>query len=141
MEMITEAILFTAQAMSGLKDKSGEEAVLHPIRVGMALHAAGESDTVVAAGILHDVVEDTQVTIEAVGATFGSAVRELVAVLTHLEGEKYFDYIDAIGLDPEATRIKMKDIEDNMMNPNRIMDEYGLYKRWAKAYHRLSKLW
>ena len=52
-----------------------------------------------------------------------------------------FDYIDSVGLDPEATRIKMKDIEDNMMNKNRIMGEYGLYQRWAKAYHRLSQLW
>lgn len=56
--------------------------ILHSIRVGMILYDLGEGEEVVLAGFLHDVVEDTSISIEEVEQEFGARVAELVHVNT-----------------------------------------------------------
>ena len=57
--------------------------VTHPVEVACLLHEAGYSDEVVAAGVLHDVVEDTDASVEDIEARFGPRVAELVDAVTH----------------------------------------------------------
>jgi (p)ppGpp synthase/HD superfamily hydrolase len=57
--------------------------VTHPLEVACLLHEAGYSDEVVAAGVLHDVVEDTDASLDEVEARFGRRVAELVDAVTN----------------------------------------------------------
>lgn len=65
--------------------------------------------------LLHDTVEDSPITLEALReAGYSDEVVKAVAVLTHAEGVEYFDYIAKIKLNPLATRVKLADLRDNM---------------------------
>jgi (p)ppGpp synthase/HD superfamily hydrolase len=69
----------------------------------------------IAAAYLHDVLEDTAVTVEDLrDLGFNDLVIKTVVTLTHLEDETYFEYIDRVSKDPHATRIKLADLEDNL---------------------------
>ena len=59
--------------------------IAHPFGVAMILDRLGFSEDVVIAGLLHDVVEDTDVTVEEVGEEFGLAVAEMVAACTEVK--------------------------------------------------------
>jgi (p)ppGpp synthase/HD superfamily hydrolase len=64
------------------RDWDGAPFILHPLEVAALLSTAGWPDEVVAAGILHDIVEDTDVDVATVGERFGEPVAALVAAVT-----------------------------------------------------------
>jgi len=79
MDKIEYAIYFATKAHEGQKKKSEDVAVIiHPFSVGMILKNFGCDDDVVIAGILHDTVEDTEVTYEKIEKEFGAYVSKLV---------------------------------------------------------------
>ncbi|MBM7552023.1 HD domain-containing protein [Thalassobacillus pellis] len=85
--MLKKAKLFAEKAHEGQRRKStGEPYITHPIRVADILMEAGFSDEVVCAGYLHDVVEDTNVTLNDIQHAFGNSVANLVAA--HTEDKK-----------------------------------------------------
>ena len=77
---------------------AGETQVSHPVAVAGLLQDAGCAEEVVAAGLLHDVVEDTPFTLEEIKGRFGEPVSVLVAAMTEDEG------IEAYGLRKEEHR-------------------------------------
>ncbi len=83
MDPVNKAIRFAAQAHDGQKRKGTDIPYLtHPFAVAMLLQQEGCAEDVVIAGLLHDVVEDTPVTIEQVEAEFGSRVAAIVLQCT-----------------------------------------------------------
>ena len=84
MELILKAREFAEKAHAGVyrKGSSGELYFKHPERVAAALAAVGLPEAVVAAGYLHDVVEDTPITSAEIAAEFGVEVAALVAEVT-----------------------------------------------------------
>lgn len=85
--MLKKAKLFAEKAHDGQRRKStGEPYITHPIRVADILMKAGFRDEVVCAGYLHDVVEDTNVTLHDIQQTFGNSVANLVS--SHTEDKK-----------------------------------------------------
>lgn len=81
--LVDQAIGFAARAHDGQRRKTGNlPYIAHPMGVAMILQAMGCAETVVAAGLLHDVVEDTAVTLEEVRRRFGGEVAEIVALVT-----------------------------------------------------------
>lgn len=77
--MINEAIIFATKAHEGqFRKVSQSPFIMHPLAVGCLLADAGEGEDVVAAGILHDTVEDTEVTLDEIREAFGEDVAELV---------------------------------------------------------------
>lgn len=77
--MMNEAIIFATKAHEGqLRKVSESPFIMHPLAVGCMLSDAGEDEDVVVAGILHDTVEDTAVTLAQIRETFGHAVAQLV---------------------------------------------------------------
>jgi (p)ppGpp synthase/HD superfamily hydrolase len=75
-----DALAFAADRHAGqTRDVDGIPFVTHPVEVACLLHEAGYSDEVVAAGVLHDVVEDTNVQPEELARRFGERVADLVA--------------------------------------------------------------
>lgn len=75
-----KAKMFAIQAHKGQirKSEPDKPMVIHPIGVGQLLESFGYDDNVVAAGYLHDVVEDTKYTIEDIEKEFGSDIASLV---------------------------------------------------------------
>ncbi|MBO3464381.1 HD domain-containing protein, partial [Aetokthonos hydrillicola] len=82
--LICQAFEFAYQLHQGQYRKSGEPYICHPIAVAGLLRDLGGSAAMIAAGFLHDVVEDTEVTIEEIEQRFGVEVRRLVEGVTKL---------------------------------------------------------
>lgn len=81
--MLNKAIMFATKAHEGQVRKVDHSAfIIHPLAVGCLLADAGASEAEVVAGILHDTVEDTDVTMEDIQAAFGDEVTALVAGCT-----------------------------------------------------------
>jgi (p)ppGpp synthase/HD superfamily hydrolase len=84
-ETIQRAIDFAAKAHEGQFRKSGEPYIVHPVLVASIVSALGGDESMVISAVLHDVVEDTPVTIEEVQELFGSDVAALVDGLTKID--------------------------------------------------------
>lgn len=115
--MIKTAIDVAAQAHAGQVRRGWEDYVYHPLRVAQKCIDAGMAEDYVAAAILHDVVEDSDVSIKDL-ATFGFSYKtvEAIKLLTKLNGETSFDAMRRIiaSGNKDAMRIKLFDLEDNM---------------------------
>lgn len=79
MELVSEAIAFAVKAHDGMRRKKGNiPYILHPMEAAVIVGTMSEDQNLIAAAVLHDVVEDAGVTIEEIEAKFGKRVRELV---------------------------------------------------------------
>ena len=104
------AIKIAYKAHMDQNDRSGIPYFLHPYHV--AEQMKDEVTTIVA--LLHDVVEDTSVTLENLKRYgFSQEVLDAIEVLTHKDGVKYLDYIRAVGANPIARKVKVEDIKHN----------------------------
>jgi (p)ppGpp synthase/HD superfamily hydrolase len=89
--IVRDAYRVAAAAHEGQRRKGGDRPYIeHPLRVAGQLRAAGFDEEVIAAALLHDVVEDSDMSIDRVGKEFGERVAELVEALT--EGEAIEPY-------------------------------------------------
>ena len=80
MELVSEAIVFAAKAHDGMRRKKSEVPyLLHPMEAAVIVGTMTDDQSVIAAAILHDVVEDAGITPEEIEEVFGQRVRELVA--------------------------------------------------------------
>ncbi len=95
-EIITQAFNFANQAHRGVKRASGEPYILHPIAVGrIVCTEIGLGSTSISAALLHDVVEDTDYTVEDIGNIFGPKIAQLVGGLTKISGGIFGDKASA----------------------------------------------
>ena len=109
-DMTRLAIKIAYKAHMDQNDRSGIPYILHPIHV--AEQMKDEVTTIVA--LLHDVVEDTSVTLEDLKKYgFSQEVLEAIEVLTHKDGVKYMDYIRNLANNPVARKVKIEDIKHN----------------------------
>ena len=84
MDLICRAFRFAYELHKGQYRASGEPYIAHPIAVAGLLRDLGGSSVMIAAGFLHDVVEDTDITVEEIESRFGVEVRRLVEGVTKL---------------------------------------------------------
>ena len=79
MDKVTKAIEFAAEAHDGMERKKDKiPYILHPLEAAVIVGTMTEDKDVISAAVLHDVVEDTEITIEEIEKEFGSRVRALV---------------------------------------------------------------
>lgn len=102
------------RAHAGQLDKAGQPYLLHPVMVAAGVRGHGSTATVTA--LLHDVVEDADVTPQKIRAQFGDAVADAVALLTHEAGVPYQDYVRRVAESGNAAAIlvKLSDLTQNM---------------------------
>lgn len=92
-------------------DKSGIPYVFHPFHVAEQMD--DEPTTIVA--LLHDIVEDTDVTFEELKELgFSDEVIDALKLMTHNKDIDYYDYVEMISKNPIARKVKIKDLEHNM---------------------------
>ena len=116
---ITKAVEFAIYAHRNQLRKGGQPYIIHPLSVGFILQSAGYDEAVVVAGILHDIIEDTEHTEEDIKREFGEQVARLVmgvtldnSVLSRQERvQKYFDGVQRSGNDVKA--VCAADLLDN----------------------------
>ncbi len=95
-EIITKAFNFANQAHKGIKRRSGEPYILHPIAVAkIVCNEIGLGSTSICAALLHDVVEDTDYTVEDIENIFGPKIAQIVDGLTKIAGGIFGDHASA----------------------------------------------
>ena len=118
-DLVSEAIVFSTQAHDGMRRRKSEAPyVLHPMEVGVIVGTMTDDQEVIAAGVLHDVVEDAGISMEEIGERFGKRVMELVASETENKRED---------LPPEETwRIRKEESLEKL----RTTDDMDVLRLW-----------
>lgn len=108
---LEKAIAIALEAHAGQVDKAGQPYILHPLRCMMATQTEAQR----VAAVLHDVVEDTDWTLEALAAEgFPPKVIDTVDRLSRRQGETYDAFISRVMGSEDAVAVKIADIEDNL---------------------------
>lgn len=123
LEPLRRAYVLAESSHRGQMRKSGEPYITHPLAVTLILAELGAETTTLTASLLHDTVEDTEVTLDQVGEEFGAEVRFLVDGVTKLEKvdygaaaepETFRKMLVATGNDVRVMSIKLADRLHNM---------------------------
>ncbi len=132
---LQRALEIAILAHAGQKQKNGEPYALHPIRLALTL----ENETAQIIAVLHDVIEDTTVTLADLKAEgFAPEILEAIALLTKPDGADYQAYVGKIATNPLARAVKLADLTDNM-NIKRIAGP--LSEKDLKRLQRYHKAW
>jgi (p)ppGpp synthase/HD superfamily hydrolase len=141
MATIEKALEIAAQAHAGQKDKEGLPYILHPLRVLNGVE--GEEAQIVA--VLHDVVEDTTVTLDDLRrAGFSETVLAAVQCVTHGNDEPYAEYVVRCKANAIARQVKLADLHDNarlsrlILRPQRLQPDLARLHRYVLSYKFLT---
>lgn len=134
--LICQAFDYAYNLHQGQKRKSGEPYICHPVAVSGLLRDLGGGSAMIAAGFLHDVVEDTPVTPEEIEQCFGAEVRHLVEGVTKLskfsetfsskterQAENFRRMFLAMAQDIRVIVVKLADRLHNMRTLEHLPDE------------------
>jgi (p)ppGpp synthase/HD superfamily hydrolase len=139
MSTLKRAIEIATEAHMGQMDKAGNEYIGHPLRV-MEMGKTEEEKIV---GVLHDVVEDSGWTFDALEAEgFSKEVLDALKCVTKKsENENYDDFIERVKKNPLAVAVKINDLTDNMdirRLPYLSDKDVKRLKKYLKAYKKLT---
>lgn len=125
--MTKKALELCFEAHKEQKDKSGLPYVFHPFHLAEQMQT--EETTIVA--LLHDVVEDTDYTLDDLAQMgFSKTVMDAIALMTHADGVDYMDYVRAIRENPIAKAVKLADLRHNSdLTRMDVVDEKVLERR------------
>lgn len=117
-------------------DKTGLPYIFHPFHLAEQM----ETEETVCAALLHDVVEDTDMTLEELRKYgFGDAIIEALRLLTHDDNVPYMDYVREIKKNPIAKAVKLADLRHNSdMTRLDVIDEYALKR--AEKYRQAMEI-
>ena len=124
-----KALLYAAKAHDGQYDKSGEPYILHPISVSSLVKS--EDEKILA--LLHDIVEDTDYTLEDVKSWGFEHLTEALDCLSRREDEPYEDFIPRVLKNRLAIKVKIADMKHNLSRCDKLPpNEQGLVKKYEK---------
>mgnify|MGYP003294829401 CR=1 FL=1 len=136
--MTIKAMKLAYQAHLGQVDHNDVPYIFHPYHV--AEQMTDEISCTVA--LLHDVVEDTEVTLEDLRKEFPTDVVEAVALLTHDKTVDYFEYVKEAKKNPIARKVKMADLDHNSDESRsegaELTEDQLAY--WRKKYTRAKAI-
>lgn len=126
------ALKIAVEAHTGQVDKVGRPYILHVLRVMSKMETPEE----MMVAVLHDVVEDTDITLDNL-REFGFSGDVIMAVnaITKREGDDYGDYLASVSANAIARQVKLADLEDNMDFRRGLEPSDTLYERYQK-YHK-----
>lgn len=132
------AMKLAYKAHHGQLDYNGIPYIFHPI------HLAEQMDDEVSCcvALLHDIVEDTDVTLAELEAVFPPEVTNAVALLTHCDGVDYFDYVRAIKANPIARKVKLSDLSHNSDQSRCVGSDLTEERKaaWRVKYEKATKI-
>ncbi|NEQ51573.1 MAG: bifunctional (p)ppGpp synthetase/guanosine-3',5'-bis(diphosphate) 3'-pyrophosphohydrolase [Leptolyngbya sp. SIO3F4] len=138
-QLVCQAFEFAYQLHKGQMRASGEPYIAHPVAVANILRSLGGDSSMIAAGFLHDVVEDTDVTADEIEAHFGAEVRQMVEGVTKLskfqfnskterQAENFRRMFLAMAQDIRVIVVKLADRLHNMRTLQHLPPEKQLQK-------------
>ncbi len=111
MTQLESAIRIALDAHAGITDRSGHPYILHPLTLMLQM----ETEEQMITAVLHDVVEDSDVTLDDLArAGFSLSVLQALELLTHDKDVLYLDYVAAVAANPLARAVKLADLRHNM---------------------------
>ena len=128
---LERAIELAVRAHAGQRYPSPEQEpyILHPLRVMLAVQGVTAQMT----AVLHDVLEDTHVTVEGLrAANLPRDVIIAVQALTHRSEHSYEQYIELLAGNPIARQVKLADLADNLANNQRLTETPETAERIAR---------
>lgn len=148
MTLIEKALYFAAHSHDGQRRKGMDVPYLvHPVSVGMRLLQVGASEVMVAAGLLHDTLEDTEATYESLCAEFGTAVADIVRECSECDKMKSWEErkqhtIDKIKM--QTLAVRTVECADKLDNISSLLDEHmrlgnDVWTRFKRGYN--EQLW
>lgn len=150
--LINKAYEFAKHYHEGQVRKSGEPYIIHPLEVAYIVSTLELDDNAICAALLHDVVEDTEVTREMIVAEFGEEIANLVDGVTKLgkiahyldkeeeQVENYRKFFMAMAKDIRVLMIKLADRLHNMRTLKHLSDDrkYAIAKETMQLYAPLA---
>lgn len=138
--LLAKAIAIAAEAHENQLDKGGNAYILHPRRIMMRLRT--DDTELMTIAILHDVVEDSDWTIEDLrNQGFSERVLAALTLMTHDKDEDYVSYIKRIATNVDCIKVKKEDLRDNM-DPSRLKGlsrkDFDRMEKYQKAFKYLS---
>ena len=107
--LTNKAMKIAYEAHHRQMDYNGIPYIFHPIHLAEQM----EDELSCCAALLHDVVEDTDMTMEQLAEEFPMEVIDVLKLLTHEKDVDYFDYVRAIKKNPVAVKVKLADLDHN----------------------------
>ena len=136
MPTIEETIILASKAHAGQIDKAGKPYIFHPLRIMLKMD--GEEE--IMSALLHDVVEDTPVTLSTLKELgYSENVLQAVEILTHSPDVEYFDYVRRCRTNKLARKVKEADASDNF-DLTRILDPQEKDFARRNKYNSVLKL-
>lgn len=130
---IQRALTICKQAHANQTDKSGKPYYLHPVHVAEQMQ--DEATTI--AALLHDVVEDTSVTLQDLqNEGFAPEIIEAIGLLTHKKEVPYFTYVENLKNNPIARAVKIADLTHNSdlsRLPLKTEKDIARFEKYQKA--------
>ena len=125
---------------------TGEPYIVHPLAVAILVRSVPHTTAMLAAALLHDVVEDTPVTLHEIASRFGAETAELVDWLTDVSRpedgnratRKHLDLLHTAKASPAAKTIKLADLIDNTKSIS--AHDPGFWQRYRKEKRALLKV-
>ncbi len=137
LDKVRMAITLATKAHAGQFDKAGKPYIFHPIRVSLCM----DDDNSKIVALLHDVVEDTDVTLEQIERKFGVVISRAVDAISRRSEETYMEYLRRMRNNDLALKVKFADIRDNLLPERKYEGRND--KKYIKALvylHRFKKL-
>ena len=122
------ALQIAQKAHVGQVDKAGKDYILHPMTVASYM----DTDVEKTIAYLHDVLEDTSVTVDELRNHFSNEIVDTVITLTHRKDESYFEYIQRVSKSKLAKKVKVADLLHNL-------DITRIKEPTKQDYERLEK--
>ena len=134
-----KAMQIAYKAHSAQLDVSAVPYIFHPYHIAEQMN----DELTVCAALLHDVIEDTDITLEELEKNFPAEIIDVLKLLTHKKGEDYFEYIKRIKENPAAKAVKLADIAHNCdfsrVNANNSVSQDKL-EHWRNKYLAALKI-
>lgn len=135
-KLTNKAIKIAYQAHHGQTDKSGIPYIFHPYHLAEQM----DDEYSVCVALLHDTVEDTDITLQQLAEEFPAEIVEAVRLMTHAPEEPYLSYVARIKTNPLAKKVKLADLRHNTDQTRMENADVAMLTRYQKKYQRAIEI-
>ena len=137
--LTNKAMRIAYNAHHGQYDRNGMPYIFHPYHVAEQM----TDEYTCCAALLHDVAEDTNITLDELAMQFPAPVIEALRLLTHDKDTDYFEYVRKLKDNPIAKAVKIADLEHNS-DMTRIVDPHAVpaekIRYWNEKYAKAKQI-
>lgn len=134
--LTNRALQIAYEAHHGQKDKCGIPYIFHPYHLAEQM----DNEYAVCVALLHDVMEDTDVSREALAAEFPEEIMEALDLLTHHPDVPYLEYVEKIKPNLLAKTVKLADLTHNSDSTRLPLDGADVQRRLEEKYRKAFEI-